>query len=106
MEALGHVALMIYALLGVGVVAFCVWIGPAVALEASDYILARVPAGWTVILENMFYSFMRELNEHLHFVDQEQSRHRRQDREQLFTEMVSELRLVKEGRRTPVSIRG
>lgn len=106
MEAFRTVALLIYTFLGVGVTAFVVRIGPALVLEISDYFLARIPAGWTLVLENTFYGLVRELNEHLHFIDQEHSRHRRNDKENLFADMVQELRLVKEGRRTPVSIRG
>lgn len=106
METFGTVAILLYTILAIGVIAFCAWVAPALALEISDYVLARIPAGWTVVLENAFYNLVAELNEHLHFIDQEKSRHRREDKEKLFSEMLQELHLVQEGRRTPVSIRG
>lgn len=105
METFAYVVFMIYAILGVGVTAFIVWILPSLVMVTWDAISPFVMAEWNSLVSKVDV-FLIDLKEHYEFLEREKGRHRKMDVDNFFGCAVLEMREIREGRRLPVSISG
>jgi hypothetical protein len=115
MKEFGFVAYVLYGALSVGVTTFVIWLLPPSVLSLWEqvspgilFFVSQIPMGWTLTIQNYFYSIVGEINEYCRVREAEiTGRHRKfKEIEDFFSTAVQELREVNEGRRTPVTING
>lgn len=93
-EEMQYVVWMLYTIVGVGLIAFIVWVLPSLVMSTYDALYSALDR------------LILEIKEHFDFLEREKGRHRKMNFEQWFHEAVIEFREVNEGKRMPVSISG
>ena len=123
MKEFMYVAFMVYAILGVCVVAFVVMLLPSLILAAWEYLASKF-VGFSFeklwdesllkqiidnFLDEKLHPWLLDVREHYEFLRQQKGRHSAEFEQELIEFMesaVQEYREVNEGRRMPASIRG